>query len=162
VPQEISNESRPIPKPAREVRLVRTLATWGVVVGTALWTAFFFGYVMVGALYPTAISPSWFLSLLTQHPGGTLGVAIAAISAFSVVAVLDVMARDPLEIKVLGFELKGAAGPVVLWVMCFLVIVLGGHVLWDKAGLHAEPHILPSNSDASSITPAPSSNDSGN
>ena len=77
------------------------------------------------------------------------------------IPVVFLTSKDEPVNKVLGFELKGAAGPVVLWVMCFLVIVLGGHVLWDKAGLHAEPHILPSNSDASSITPAPSSNDSG-
>lgn len=160
MPQENANQAGPIPaKPVREVRLVRTLATWGVIIGTALWTTFFFGYVIVGALYPTAISPSWFLSLLTQHPGGTLGVAIAAISAFSVVAVLDVIARDPLEIRVLGFELKGAAGPVVLWVVCFLVIVLGGHVLWDKPGLSQLPHATPVASPASATSSA-SSNES--
>jgi hypothetical protein len=153
VSQEYSNQPGPIvPKPAREVRRVRTLATWGVIVGTTLWTAFFFGYVIVGALFPTTVPPSWFLSLLTLHPGGILGVAIAAISAFSVVAVLDVMAHDPLEIKVLGVELKGAAGPVVLWVVCFLVIVLGSYVLWDKSGLPERLHGSAPSPTASSTT----------
>jgi len=66
-------------------------------------------------------------------------MAISAISAFSVVAVLDVLARDPIEMKVLGFELKGAAGPVVLWVVCFLALVAGGKVLWDVKGLNEIP-----------------------
>lgn len=117
---------------------VRAAATWGVILGTALWSLFFFGYVIVGALWPAAIPDSWFLRLVTEHPGGTLGVAISAVSAFSVVAVLDVLARDPLEIKFLGFELKGAAGPVLLWVVCFLAMIAGGSALWDKKGLTAD------------------------
>jgi hypothetical protein len=114
---------------------MRTIATWGVILGTATWTSFFFGFVIVGAIAPSAIPDSWFLRLVTAHPGGTLGIAIAAISAFSVVAVLDVLSRDPLEIRIPGFELKGAAGPVVLWVLCFLALIAGGNILWDKAGI---------------------------
>lgn len=117
---------------------LRSTATWGVIVGTALWTAFFFGYIIVGALFPTLIPDSWFLRLVIEHPGGTIGIAISAMSAFSVVAVLDVLSRDPLEIKFLGFELKGAAGPVLLWVVCFLALVAGGSALWDKKGLSQE------------------------
>jgi len=117
---------------------LRSTATWGVIIGTALWTMFFFGYIIIGALFPKWIPDSWFLRLVTEHPGGTIGVAIAAVSAFSVVAVLDVLSRDPLEIKFFGFELKGAAGPVLLWVICFLAMVAGGNALWDKKGLSLE------------------------
>ena len=48
---------------------------------------------------------------------------------------LDVLSRDPIEIRFLGFELKGAAGPVVLWTVCFLALVAGGELLWDNPGL---------------------------
>ena len=120
---------------ARSSAFVRAVATWGVIGCTALWTGFFFSFVIVGALHPTAIPDSWFLELVKQHPGGTLGVAISAVSAFSVVAVLDILSRDPIKFKVLGIELEGAAGPVVLWVLCFLSIVVGGGYLWNKPGL---------------------------
>jgi hypothetical protein len=114
---------------------LKKLATWGVVIGTALWTTFFFGFLVVSATFPEQVGESWFLRMLQEHPSGTLGIAISAISAFSVVAVLDVLSRDPIEIKVLGFELKGAAGPVVLWVVCFLALVAGTEVLWGNKGI---------------------------
>ena len=118
---------------------LKALATWGVVVGTALWTTFFFGFLVASALFPSAVAESWFLQMIREHPGGTLGIAISAISAFSVVVVLDVLARDAIEIKFFGFELKGAAGPVVLWVICFLALVAGGEVLWDNMGVKVPP-----------------------
>jgi hypothetical protein len=120
---------------ARNSTVLRAVATWGVIGCTALWTAFFFLFIIAGALRPSIVPDSWFLDLVKQHPGGTIGVAIAAVSAFSVVAVLDILARDPIKFKVLGIELEGAAGPVVLWVLCFLSIIVGGGYLWDKPGL---------------------------
>jgi len=118
---------------------MKKYATWGVVIGTALWTGFFFAFLIISALFPDAVPKSWFLDMILAHPSGTIGIAISAISAFSVVTVLDVFARDPIEIRFWQFEVKGAAGPVILWVLCFLALVLGGEVLWDNAG------VLPSN-----------------
>jgi hypothetical protein len=129
-----STDSKSDLRPGANLDL-KKLATWGVVIGTALWTAFFFGFLIVSATLPDSVADSWFLRMLQQHPSGTLGIAISAISAFSVVAVLDVLSRDPIEIKFLGFELKGAAGPVVLWVVCFLAMVAGTEVLWGNAGI---------------------------
>ncbi len=122
----IDNESAP-PKDK-----LRRYATWGVVAGTAVWTTFFFGFLVIGALSPKIIPESWFLQMVREHPAGTLGVAMGAISAFSVVAVLDIFARDPIEIKFFQFELKGAAGPVVLWIVCFLAFVAGTELLWEN------------------------------
>ncbi|MCG8433886.1 MAG: hypothetical protein MJA83_07645 [Gammaproteobacteria bacterium] len=114
---------------------LKKYATWGVVVGTALWTGFFFVFLIVSALLPGAVPQSWFLDMIQKHPSGTIGIAISAISAFSVVAVLDVFSSDPIEIKFWQFEVKGAGGPVLLWVLCFLALVLGAEVLWNNGGL---------------------------
>ncbi len=113
---------------------LKKCAKWGVVIGTALWTGFFFTFLVISALFPTALPKSWFLDMILEHPSGTIGIAISAISAFSVVVVLDVFARDPIEIRFWQFEVKGAAGPVILWVLCFLALVLGGEILWDNTG----------------------------
>ena len=129
--QSSAEESRSQPASA----ILKALATWGVVIATAAWTTFFFAYLIVGAIWPAAVAEGWFLQLVREHPGGTIGIAVSAISAFSVVAILDVLARDPIEIKVPGFALKGAAGPVVLWVVCFLALVAGGKILWDVKGI---------------------------
>ena len=126
--------SEPAPKPHPKPDL-KKMATWGAVIGTALWTTFFFGFLVISATFPDLVADSWFLQILKEHPGGTLGIAISAISAFSVVAVLDVLSRDPIEIKFLSFELKGAAGPVVLWVVCFLALVGGTELLWGNPGV---------------------------
>lgn len=114
---------------------LKSIATWGVVIGTASWTIFFFGFLVTSALFPDAVAESWFLRMIREHPSGTIGIAICAISAFSVVSVLDVLSRDPIEIKFLAFELKGAAGPVVLWTVCFLALVAGTEMLWDNEGI---------------------------
>jgi hypothetical protein len=114
---------------------LKLAATWGVVVGTAVWTGFFFGFLVVSAVYPEAVPESWLVTMVREHPSPTLGIAMSAISAFCVVAVLDVFARDPIEIRFLGFELRGAAGPVVLWALCFLAFVAALEVLWDNGGL---------------------------
>jgi len=111
---------------------LKKYATWGVVMGTALWTGFFFTFLVFSALFPEVVPKSWLLDMILQHPSGTIGIAMSAISAFSVVAVLDVFANDPIEIRFWQFEVKGAAGPVILWVLCFLALVLGGEILWDN------------------------------
>lgn len=107
-------------------------AVRGVVAGTGIWTIFFFGFLVASALAPSLIPDSWFLDMIKEQPAGTIGVAIGAISSFSVVAVLDIFSRDRITFKFFSFELKGAAGPVVLWVSCFLAFVAGTHVLWES------------------------------
>jgi len=123
---------------ARYQRMKR-YATLGVIIGTGVWTTFFFGFLVLSMLAPHVVPESWFLDMIRQHPAGTLGLAMGAISAFSVVAVLDVFARDPIEIKFFQFELKGAAGPVVLWVICFLAFIAATDVLWENTGTNAAP-----------------------
>ena len=122
-------------EPAPPFAPLRKLATWGVVVGTAAWTTFFFGFLIVSALMPGVVPDSWFLEMVRGHPSATLGIAISAVSAFCIVAVLNVLSRDPIVIRFIGFELQGAAGPVVLWVVCFLAMVAGTELLWDNPGV---------------------------
>ena len=106
-----------------------------MVIGTAAWVTFSFSLVVASALIPTAVPDSWLLQMIRGHPVGTMGVGACAISAFSVVAVLDVLSRDPIEIRFFQFQLKGAAGPVVLWVLCFLTMVARFQILWDLKGV---------------------------
>ncbi|WP_230969152.1 hypothetical protein [Nitrogeniibacter aestuarii] len=120
---------------------MKRYATLGVIIGTGVWTTFFFGFLVLSMLAPQVVPESWFLDMIRQHPAGTLGLAMGAISAFSVVAVLDVFARDPIEIKFFQFELKGAAGPVVLWVICFLAFIAATDALWENTGTNPPPRV---------------------
>ena len=58
-----------------------------------------------------------------------LGLPLAAITAFIVVAVFR-QSENPIEFEALGFKLKGAAGEIVLWIACFITIVVGIRLLW--------------------------------
>ena len=58
---------------------------------------------------------------------------MSAISAFCLVALLEI-SRGPIEFEVMVFKFKGASGPVVLWVFCFLAIIFAVNLLWDNVG----------------------------
>ena len=49
-----------------------------------------------------------------------------------IVSTFRITAGD-LDFELFGMRLKGAAGPVVLWVLVFLAMVSGVAVLWKDA-----------------------------
>ena len=110
----------------------RNRITWAAVVGTTAWTGYFFAFLVYQSLFGTGSSDNWFLQMIQNHPAATIGVGISAISAFCLVAVLEV-SRGPIEFEVLGFKFRGASGPVILWVLCFLGMIFGVWLLWEKA-----------------------------
>ena len=115
-------------------QLTKRYRTWiiaAAVVGTGLWAGYFFGFLVYQSLYGVASPDNWFLQMIQQHPAATIGVGISAITAFCLVGLLDV-SRGAIEFEVLGFKFRGASGPIVLWVFCFLAIVFGLWLLWDK------------------------------
>lgn len=115
---------------------LRLWVTRAVVIGTILWTGYFFGFLIYQSLFGGPRSDNWFLAMVQQHPAATVGVAISAITAFCLVALLEV-ARGPIEFEVLGFKFRGASGPLILWVFCFLALIFAVWLLWDKAGYPA-------------------------
>lgn len=52
-------------------------------------------------------------------------VAVAAILAFTVVLTFDIAIGGTIEFEFLGQKFRGASGPVVLWILAFLTIMLG-------------------------------------
>ncbi len=53
------------------------------------------------------------------------GLPMAAALAFGIVVIFQNNTKGPVSVKVVGLELKGPAGPILLWAICFLVIVTG-------------------------------------
>jgi hypothetical protein len=49
----------------------------------------------------------------------TFGLPLAAIAAFCLVVVLR-QSSGPIRFEVFGLRIQGAAGPVSLWLLCFL------------------------------------------
>jgi hypothetical protein len=79
----------------------------------------------------TAQSPSGKTlgSVMTDKFHVIFGLPAAALFSLLVVSTLR-QTVGPLEFKAFGIEFKGASGQVVLWLMCFLAIVLAIKTLW--------------------------------
>ena len=69
------------------------------------------------------------IETLYKHLAAIIGIPSAIITAFVLVTTLE-QVSGAIEFEVLGFKFKGASGPVVLWIACFLAIVLGIKILW--------------------------------
>jgi hypothetical protein len=102
------------------------------VVGVLLWAGFFFAVILFQSLYGEMAPKNWFLQMVQQHPAATIGIGISAISAFFIVAVLE-LTTGTVQFEVLGFKFQGTAGQVILWVLCFMSMVFAVWLLWDKA-----------------------------
>jgi hypothetical protein len=62
--------------------------------------------------------------LVMDHFRVTVALPAAGLFAFLVVAIFQV-AVGQIEFEVLGVKVAGAAGPIVMWVLCFLAITVG-------------------------------------
>lgn len=69
------------------------------------------------------------LAISTAHAPAMIGIPWAGGAAFIVVLVLRT-SFGAIEFKILTVEFKGASGPIVMWVLCFLVEVLAIRSLW--------------------------------
>ncbi len=67
--------------------------------------------------------------LLVTHYVAIVGLPTAAIAAFMLMFLFR-QSSGPIELEALGFKFKGAAGPVILWVVCFLAMTLALKVTW--------------------------------
>jgi hypothetical protein len=66
---------------------------------------------------------------IMRHFAAIVGLPAAAAAAFIIVAIFR-QGEGPLEFSGLGFHFKGAAGEVVLWVLCFLIVTISIRLLW--------------------------------
>lgn len=110
----------------------RRYASWSVVIGTGVGTSYFLGFLVYQSLVAVPTFDNWFLQILEKHYAACIGVPLSAITAFCVVLLLKVVSSGSIEIEALGFKFRGASGPVVLWIFCFLAIIFGLYLLWDK------------------------------
>ena len=111
---------------------LRKWITWAAVVGTAMWAGCFFVFLIYQSIVGSNTSDNWFIRMVQEHPAATIGIAMSAVTAFCLVAILEV-SRGPIEFEALGFKFRGASGPVILWILCFLVMIFGVWFLWDKS-----------------------------
>jgi hypothetical protein len=104
----------------------RTLALWIAVI--LILCGCLGGITLLVAVLVTDFS-ALRQKLLIEHFVAIFGLPSATAAAFVVVTLFR-QGEEPIRIKALGFEVQGAAGPIVLWVLCFLAICGGIKLLW--------------------------------
>ncbi len=102
---------------------LRTISSWVAVVGIALFTAtFLYGCVQLARL-------GYWDSAIQHHFVAAIGLPAASLASLGIVIVLRTVA-GPIQLRALGFEFSGAAGPIVMWVMCFLSMAIALKMMW--------------------------------
>jgi hypothetical protein len=72
----------------------------------------------------------WLLEIFRKHYAAIFGLPGAALLSFILVVVFE--ARfDRIEMEIANvLKFRGASGPVILWVLCFLSMTLAIKLLW--------------------------------
>ena len=123
-PTEIPSQ---IEKPDGNERLRITLS-WIVVVSVTLFSLFAIGILIKQGFRPGAYSELYF-SVLRDHFRAVAGLPMAAVAALFIVLVLRATS-GPIELEALWLKFKGASGPIILWLLCFLGIAHAIESLW--------------------------------
>ncbi len=107
-----------------ESRLKRATQIVAVVI-CVLITLLFIIFVGIHASGPN----SWVVDIAKNHFAAVIGLPFAALLSFLVVTSLKI-SFGTIEFNGLGFTFRGASGPIVLWVVCFLAMTLAVRLLW--------------------------------
>ena len=94
-----------------------------VIIGMATMTA-----VAIHQVY-FAISSGLLKTIVSVQFAALFCVPCAFVAALLLVLILRISA-GPVEFKFWGFEFRGASGPLVFWILCFLAIVWAFKMMW--------------------------------
>jgi len=72
----------------------------------------------------------FFDRLVLEHVVTTIGLPCVAIASLILVLILRTVSGN-IELKILGVEFKGASGPILMWILCFLALTLAISKTWD-------------------------------
>jgi len=76
----------------------------------------------------------WYNANLRQfvidHFPATIGLPVAGVFAFLVVAIFESTAGT-VKFEITAVKFEGAAGPIIMWLFCFLAIAISIKLLWN-------------------------------
>lgn len=104
---------------------MRRLIIWGVMCGAGAVGVSYLAFI----LYWTWQPEGWVKEVIKDHFAATIGLPAAGVGAFLLVQVLQISAGK-IEFEAFGVKFRGASGPVVLWVVCFLAVAAAVGALW--------------------------------
>jgi hypothetical protein len=110
----------------RGSRSLKRAVNWAFFAAAALYSAFHAGFV----IWNTMKGTDQLIRIVYDHFAAIVALPFAGYAALGLVLLLESRSDQPMEFKALGFEFKGSSGPVVLWVLCFLAVVVCMKLLW--------------------------------
>ena len=108
---------------------LRKVASWGTVLGTLVLGGFLSTFLLIQTFKPTDPNTNWLITQLKQHFAATVGIPLSALLAFCIVTLLRAT-TGPIEIESTFIKFRGASGPIIFWILCFIVIIIGVKLLW--------------------------------
>jgi len=72
----------------------------------------------------------WMIAVAKQHFAAVIGLPAAAVAALFLVIVLQ-LTSGSIELVAFGIQFRGAAGPVIMWILSFLAISWMVKLLWS-------------------------------
>ena len=118
IPTQIEAEPEKGQRFAR--KWVRFVTVWTIIVGIGLWWS---GFLL------TLKSGRW-TEIYFQHFPVTMGIPSAMVGAL-VICTLFRTTEGQIKFGGFGFHFEGAAGPIVMWVLCFLAQIVAIRILWS-------------------------------
>jgi hypothetical protein len=103
----------------------RAISGWLIIIGTAAFSAVFFTFIITHSWGENA----WIVEIVKSHFPATIGLPLAAIASICIVFLFKYVSGQ-IELEGFGIKFKGAAAPVILWILCFLAISSMIKVLW--------------------------------
>jgi hypothetical protein len=111
-------------KPTDGDNYLRMTAAWITISLTSLFVLFLLW--RIGKV--TIEQRIWIPIVQSQFPA-VIGLPTAAAAALFIVLSLRV-ASGPIEVELPNLKLKGAAAPIIFWIVCYSVIVTSIKLLW--------------------------------
>ncbi|HKP55128.1 MAG TPA: hypothetical protein VJV78_00325 [Polyangiales bacterium] len=93
-----------------------------------LLVALLLGGMFVGAVAGMSRDPNIY-KLALEHFPAIVGLPSAAFLSLGLVLFLE-KTSGHVELEGFGFKFKGAAGPIIMWTVCFLAIASAIKLLW--------------------------------
>lgn len=125
--EDAVDSSKGSPRKRARKKSLKYIVNWVVLAFGGLYFCFHVGFVVWHAFN----NQDWLLEQVKNHYAALIGLPFAAYAAVCLVLFLESRYDDPIEFKALGFEFKGASGPIVLWAICFLIIAVCMKLLWN-------------------------------
>ena len=105
--------------------LMRAVAAWVTLIGVVV----FVGAYLCLFVYWMYRDFEFFGPIAHDHFQAVIGLRFGALAALCIVLFLEFRSGH-MEVQGFGFKFRGASGPAIIWLLCFLGISAAIKMLW--------------------------------